>query len=123
VPIHSAAPTRDHATAGLVAAADGSGLEPTLSVSQVSVPARLLASVPVAYPPAARAAEVEAGIAVEIVVDARGQVSEARAVESSGFGLDEAAVRAVRAYRFSAAQRDGRAVRVRMRWVVQFRLR
>jgi hypothetical protein len=29
----------------------------------------------------------------------------------------------VRAYRFAPARRDGRAVRVRMRWSVLFRLR
>jgi TonB family protein len=99
------------------------GPEQTLSASQVSVPARLLISVPVAYPPEARAADVEANVAVEIVVDARGRVVEARALAASGYGLDAAALRAVRAYRFSPAQRAGHAVRVRMRWTVLFCLR
>jgi len=41
----------------------------------------------------------------------------------AGYGLDEEAVRAMRAYRFSPARRDGLPVRVRMPWTVQFRLR
>ena len=81
------------------------------------------ASAPVAYPPRARAAEIELDVPMEIVVDALGRVSEARVLRRSGYGLDEAAGRAVRAYRFSPAWRAGRAVAVRMRWMVQFRLR
>ena len=89
----------------------------------VTVPARLIASSAVAYPAAARQAEVEADVPVSIVVDGDGRVVDARALSQSGYGLDDAAVQAVRGYRFSAALRDGHRVRVRMRWVVQFRLR
>jgi protein TonB len=102
----------------------GSGTaEATFAASEVAVPARLMASAALVYPAPARAAEVEADVGVEIVVDARGRVIEARALTTSGFGFDQAALHAVRAYRFSPAQRSGRAVRVRMRWNVQFRLR
>ncbi len=91
--------------------------------SAVTVPARLLANGAVAYPAAARQAEVEADVPVSIVVDRDGRVVEARALSRSGYGLDDAAVQAVRGYRFSGALREGHRVRVRMRWVVQFRLR
>jgi protein TonB len=102
----------------------GSGsAQDTFAASEVAAPARLVASAPLLYPPAARAAEVEADVAVEIVVDARGRVIEARSLATRGYGLDQEALRAVRAYRFSPAQRLGRAVRVRMRWNVQFHLR
>jgi protein TonB len=91
--------------------------------SQVNVPARLLAGAPVEYPPEARAAQIEADLALELVVDASGRVVRARSLSERGYGLDRAAVEAVRAYRFSPASRQGRAVAVRMRWTVQFRLR
>jgi protein TonB len=104
-------------------AGEGSGAEQTLAASEVSVPARLIASAAVVYPPAARAAELEASVAVEIVVDTQGRVVDARALASPGYGLEQAALRAVRAYRFSPAERLGRLVRVRMRWDVLFRLR
>ncbi len=88
----------------------------------VSSRARLLRGAPPEYPAAARAAAVEAKLPLDIVVDPSGSVVEARLLDHAGYGLDEAALRAVRAYRFAPAQRDGRGVRVRMRWVVDFRL-
>jgi protein TonB len=97
--------------------------EATLPANAVSVPARLLASATLSYPPEARRAEVEADIPVEIVLDTAGRVLDARALKQSGYGLGEAAVHAIYAYKFSPAFKDGRPVRVRMRWTVQFRLR
>jgi periplasmic protein TonB len=89
----------------------------------VSVPARVLASHPVVYPPAARQAEIEADLPVSILVGTDGRVLDARSLTRAGYGLDEAAESAIRGYRFTPALRDGRPVRVRMRWAVQFRLR
>ena len=89
----------------------------------VNVPARLLAASPLVYPPAARAADIERDVPVDIVVDAGGRVVSARAVIRAGHGLDDAAVRAIRDYRFSPAMRAGSPVAIRMRWTVQFRLR
>jgi protein TonB len=90
---------------------------------EVDVPARLLAAAPLAYPPAARQSEIELDFPLEIVVDVSGRVVSARALTQAGFGLDEAALQGIRGYRFSPAVRSGRPVAVRMRWVVQFRLR
>ena len=101
----------------------GSGSDAVLSEKDVSVPARLTASGPVAYPPEARRAEIEADVPVQILVDRAGRVLEASSLSAHGYGLDEAAVQAIRNWRFSPARRDGHAVRVRMRWTVQFRLR
>lgn len=89
----------------------------------VSNRARLVAGVTAAYPPDARAGELEADVAVEIVVDTAGAVTDARVVRKAGSGFDESALAAVRRYRFAPATREGRPVRVRMRWSVQFRLR
>jgi TonB family protein len=94
-----------------------------LAESQVSVPARLLASVAARYPNQARYADLEADVPLEIVVDAHGHVVSARVQKHGNLGFDEAAIAAVRAYRFSAALKNGHAVSVRMRWTVQFRLR
>jgi len=106
-----------------VATAGGAGVDPVLAAAAVDVPATLLSHPPALYPPAARRAVVEGDVAVEIVVGADGVVSDARALSDHGYGLDAAALQAVRAYRFSPARRAGRPVRVRMRWTVQFRLR
>ena len=110
---------------GTAAASSGSagGTGPVAGENDVDAPARLLASSPVVYPQAARQGAIETYLAVEIVVDVDGRVISARPLTRAGYGLDEAALHAVRAYLFSPAVRGGRAVSVRMRWTVQFRLR
>jgi len=110
------------AGSGGVGSLDTQALE-TLPESAVSAPARVLSTADVVYPPEARRAEIERDVPVAIVVDQLGAVVDARALSHQGYGLEDAAVRAIRNYRFSPAQRGGRAVRVRMRWTVQFRLR
>ena len=97
--------------------------DPVLAAAAVDVPARLVASRPATYPASARRAEVEADVTLEIVVAPDGGVISARVVAPRGYGLDGAALEAVRSYRFSPAWRAGRPVPVRMRWTVQFRLR
>jgi protein TonB len=89
---------------------------------EVDAPPRLLAAAPVSYPPAARQAELEADVPLELVVDAQGHVVSARVAAKAGFGLDDEALRAIRGYRFSPALRAGLPVAVRTRWLVQFRL-
>jgi protein TonB len=118
--------TQSPGSSGTAAGESASGTDPAgdaIGEGDASVPARLLSSSPLVYPPAARQAEIETDFPVEIVVDSEGRVIAARAITRAGYGLDEAALRAIRAYRFSPALRDGRPVRVRMRWTVQFRLR
>jgi protein TonB len=131
----SGAPTGVHVASSGTGTGAGAGAGPGASTppdgtddvvqaaSTVQVAARLVHSVVAAYPVHARADEVEGDVGVEIVVDREGRVVDARVTNPAGHGLDEAALTAVRAYRFSPAQRAGRAVRVRMPWSVQFRLR
>ena len=84
--------------------------------------ARLLGGMAPSYPPHARALGVEAKVKLEIVVDATGRVATSRVVQGAGMGFDEAALSAVGSYRFAPATLDGRTVRVRMPWIVEFRL-
>ncbi len=93
-----------------------------LAESAVDRPARLVRGLAPSYPEAARAAGVEGDVRLEIVVDASGAVESARVLSGMGRGLDEAALAAMRQFRFAPATLAGRAVRVRMRWSMQFRL-
>lgn len=134
-PLDTHLPARFALSAGTVAtragpqgpAASGTNLGPgqpdPADERDVNIPARLLSSSPLAYPQAARQAGIEIDFPVEIVVEANGRVTATRALSRVGYGLDEAALRAIRGYRFSPALSAGRPVRVRMRWTVQFRLR
>ena len=71
----------------------------------------------------ARANGVEGDVRLELVVGLSGAVESARVVRGVGHGLDDAALRAVEQFRFAPATKAGRAVRVRMGWSMQFRLR
>ncbi len=110
------------ADATVVAGASGSD-DVVVPASGVHVAAKLVSSVVAVYPAAARSDDVEGDVGVEFVVDREGRVLEARVARAAGHGFDDAALTAIRRYRFSPAQRDGHAVRVRMPWSVQFRLR
>lgn len=94
-----------------------------LSEQGVDIPARLVESEVPTYPADARAEGVEADVRLEIVVSREGSVESVRAVRSNGYGLDDAATRAARRFRFAPAVKYGRPVRVRVSWTVQFRLR
>ena len=108
------------------APADRAGSTPpddaALSEDGVSSPARLASGAAPPYPESARRERVEGDVPLEIVVSPAGVVETARPLSHVGHGLDDAATAAVRQYRFRPAVKDGRAVRVRMRWVMQFRL-
>jgi protein TonB len=110
---------RDDAPTGSAA----TGATGPMGEHEVDVGARLLRATPPAYPAAAQEAQIEGDLPLEIVVDVMGRVTWARTLGHAGYGLDEAAARAVRGYLFSPAIRAGRPVSVRMRWTLQFRLR
>jgi len=85
--------------------------------------ARLVRGVSPVYPDVARTEGIEGDVRLELVVGLAGVVESVRLVQGVGGGLVEAAVHAVRQYRFAPATQAGRPVRVRMGWSVQFRLR
>jgi protein TonB len=89
----------------------------------VDAPAHLASSAPLLYPEAARRAELELDLPLELVVSRQGRVLSATALVHPGYGLEQAALAAVRSYVFIPARRGGRAVAVKMRWMMQFRLR
>lgn len=94
-----------------------------LPAASVDAQARLVRGLAPEYPDDARASGIEGDVGLELVVGLSGAVETARVVRGVGHGLDEAALRAARQFRFAPATRGGRAVRVRMGWSVQFRLR
>lgn len=94
-----------------------------LAEQAVDVPARLVRGVVPTYPPVAQADNVEDDVKLEMIVSREGVVESVRPLGNSGYGLDEAAARAARNFRFAPAIKNGRPVRVRVGWTVEFRLR
>ncbi|HEY1251371.1 MAG TPA: TonB family protein [Thermoanaerobaculia bacterium] len=74
------------------------------------------------YPEAARRAHLEGVVILEAVITTAGDVQEVRVLKAVNPLLDEAAVRAVRRWRYRAATLNGRAVPVYLTVTVKFGL-
>ena len=74
------------------------------------------------YPPDAQSAGIEGNVIAEIVIDPAGEVVDAKVVRSIPL-LDEAALRAVRTWRFEPTTVNGQPVPVRMYVTVNFTLK
>lgn len=111
------------AASSVAGAHDGSASGEIHGAGDVDVPAKVIAAVTAVYPEHARETGLEVDVVLDIIVDDSGRVAHARTVQSGDREVDDAALAAIRQYRFSPAQRRGRPVRVRMTWTVQFRLR
>ena len=92
--------------------------------ARVDAPPRPRREIRPDYPRGARQRGEQGDVTVELTVDAAGAVAAVRVVAPSGFSeLDEAAVRAVRAARFTPARSDGAAVSSTARLTLNFRLK
>jgi protein TonB len=94
-----------------------------LSERAVDGQARLVRGVAPGYPDAARLEGVEGDVQLELVVGSSGAVESARVIRGVGHGLDDSALSAAKQFRFAPASKGGHAVRVRMAWSIEFRLR
>jgi TonB family protein len=74
------------------------------------------------YSEEARKAKYQGTVVVLIVVDAAGNVTDARVVKPLGLGLDEKALETIRTWKFKPGLRNGTPVPVRMMVEVSFRL-
>lgn len=95
---------------------DGSGVSGN---SGVVVLSRVLPQ----YPPSARNRRIEGWVLVEITVSRAGSVSTAHVVDANPKRLfDQAALNAIRQWKFKPAYRQGQAVEQRVRQKIHFRL-
>lgn len=75
------------------------------------------------YPPASRTRREAGRVILRITISATGDVAEAEIYQSSGFSrLDQAALVAVRQWKFTPAQSEGRNVATRVKIPVSFSL-
>lgn len=82
----------------------------------------VLTSVEATYPPEALRRRQEGEVILGVTVEENGTVRDATIVQSAGAALDEAALSAVRQWRFTPAQRDGQPVVSRIHVPFRFRL-
>jgi len=86
-------------------------------------PPAVLESIQPEYPEAARAAGLQAEVALEIDISEKGEVLDARVLQPVGNGFDEAALTAARALRFQPAEIDGRPAAVRIEYRFNFEMK
>ncbi len=92
-------------------------------ISDVDTVPRAVVNLPPLYPPQARNRRVEGEVLLEFVVTAAGEVEDARVIESRPAGVfDQAALLAVRRWRFEPGTRAGQPVPTRVRQPLTFRL-
>ncbi|HET9158390.1 MAG TPA: TonB family protein, partial [Myxococcaceae bacterium] len=75
------------------------------------------------YPPEAEAQKLEGRVILSIDISATGEVTRAEVVEPAGHGFDEAALAAIKQFRFTPAEMDGKPSPVRITYAYDFVLR
>ncbi len=118
-----AAPTGDAMGSGFVS---GNSKQPVAPAAPLPVggdvtTARLLSSVPPAYPQLAKNQRVEGAVRIDALIDATGRVSAMKVV-SGPVLLHQAAMESLRQWKYQPAMLDGKAVAMHLTVTVQFHL-
>lgn len=72
------------------------------------------------YPEEARTKRIEGPVVMDLLIDETGRVRSVQTQSSPGFGLAEAAEKAILQFEFEPAQVDGKAVAVKIRYTYRF---
>jgi TonB family protein len=84
---------------------------------------RLIKRIEPRYTRKAISAKVQGQVPLNVVIDTDGRAADIRVVKSLGFGLDEAAVKAVQNWKFKPGTLDGKPMKLQETIEVNFRLR
>lgn len=83
--------------------------------------ARLVSTVPPEYPALARAQHVSGGVTIDALIDANGRVTKMKVLSGPTL-LEQAAMDALRQWKYEPAMLDGKAVPMHLTVTIQFRL-
>jgi len=84
--------------------------------------ARLVSSVPPEYPPMAKARHVSGGVTIDALIEATGRVTKMKVLSGPTL-LEQAAMDALKEWKYEPAMLDGKAVAMHVTVTIQFRLR
>ncbi len=90
--------------------------------SQVSELPQLLDEVKADYPAQARKDGIEGDVVLMVTVDDQGKVAKVKKVSGVGHGLDEAAIEALRHFRFKPARYNGQPVATEFRYTYSWEI-
>jgi len=83
--------------------------------------ARLISSVPPEYPAMAKAQHVSGGVTIDALIDSNGRVARMKVLSGPTL-LEQAAMDALRQWKYEPAKLDGKAVPMHLTVTIQFRL-
>lgn len=86
----------------------------------VSSMPQLLSEVRIPYPEEAKKAGIEGPVVMELLIDDQGQVRQVTLVKGPGFGLNEAALSAIKSFKFRPAKMQDQAVAVKIKYTYRF---
>ncbi|MDR3765081.1 MAG: energy transducer TonB [Acidobacteriota bacterium] len=93
-----------------------------VEVTDEITPPRLREVATPEYTPEAKKLKIEGQVTLQIVINKKGEVVDAKVVKGIGHGLDENAVAAVKEWRYSPAEKDGEPIAVKLEVTVDFYL-
>jgi TonB family protein len=91
-----------------------------VAITDDITPPRLSEVASAEYTPEARKKKIEGSVTLMIVVDKKGDVTDAKVVKGLGYGLDENAILAVKEWKYKPAEKDGEPIAVKMEVTVEF---
>jgi TonB family protein len=110
----------DGAIGGLVGESGGQPAAPVPVGGDVKI-ARMISSVPPTYPPMARTQRVSGDVRIDALIDANGKVSSMNVISGPSL-LHQAAMEALRQWKYEPATLDGKPVAMHLTVTIQFRL-
>jgi len=114
-------PPAEPAPPGPTSPAGGPGQGEYRSIAQVSQLPHFINQVKAQYPEAAKRANIEGVVILQVDIDAAGGVKKVELIQGLGYGCDEAALAAVQQSTFSPALAGGEPVPVRIRIPYRFK--
>ncbi len=99
---------------------DAVGLPVPTAEYLVSEMPKLKSEVRIPYPDEAKKKNIEGVVLMDLLIDENGQVRQATLVEGPGYGLNEAALSAIKKFEFIPAKVDGKSVAVKIRYGYRF---
>lgn len=81
---------------------------------------KLKSEVRIPYPPEANAKGIQGPVVMTLLIDTSGAVREAQLVQGPGYGLNEAALEAIKQFKFEPARVQSLPVAVKIRYTYRF---
>ncbi len=98
------------------------GLPDVAADHQVTANVKLLRELKIPYPDEARKNNIDGAVVMDLIIDDVGKVRTAELIRGPGFGLNEAAMAAIRNFLFRPAKIGEKSVAVKIRYSYRFKL-